>query len=174
MDFYLKSRAAAADEVLKFARRHTSLDVDVEVNRADVEEDGSVYLTVTGTSAEAGDDGQVGRGNRPNGIITPYRPMTLEAAAGKNPTTHVGKIYNLAAWDIADKLARKDGIDHVNVYLVSAIGAPVNEPRALEVRAKTKMKKSELEALGRQVAGRVLKSMPKLWKRLLTGKYQVC
>ena len=43
----------------------------------------SVYLTVTGTSAEMGDDGQVGRGNRPNGLITPYRPMTLEAAAGR-------------------------------------------------------------------------------------------
>jgi len=174
MDFYVKSRAAAAVEVRKFAQRHTSLDVDVDVNRADVDEEGSVYLTVTGTSAEAGDDGQVGRGNRPNGIITPYRPMTLEAAAGKNPTTHVGKIYNLAAWDIAGKLAKKDGIDHVNVYLVSAIGAPVNEPRALEVRAKTKMSKSELEVIGRQIAGRVLNSMPLLWKRLLSGKHQVC
>jgi len=173
MDFYVKSRAAAAAEVLKFARRHTALDLDVEVNRADVDEDGSVYLTVTGTSAEAGDDGQVGRGNRPNGIITPYRPMTLEAAAGKNPTTHVGKIYNLAAWDIAGRLVKKEEIDHVNVYLVSAIGAPVNEPRALEIRAKTKMKKAELEAIGQDVVGRVLKSMPNLWRRLLTGKHQV-
>jgi S-adenosylmethionine synthetase len=39
---------------------------------------GSVYLTVTGTSAEAGDDGEAGRGNRVNGLITPYRPMTME------------------------------------------------------------------------------------------------
>jgi len=57
---------------------------------------------------------------------------------------------------------------------VSAIGAPVNEPRALEIRAKTKMKKAELEAVGREVAGRVLAGMPRLWKRLLNGKHQVC
>ena len=129
--------------MLKVASRYTDLDLSVSVNRADVDETESVYLTVTGTSAEAGDDGQVGRGNRPNGIITPYRPMTLEAAAGKNPTTHVGKIYNIAAWDIARKLSKKDGIEDVHVYLVSAIGAPVNEPRALEIRARTKLKKNE-------------------------------
>jgi S-adenosylmethionine synthetase len=51
----------------------------------------TVYLTVTGTSAEAGDDGEVGRGNRVNDLITPYRPISLEAAAGKNPVTHVGQ-----------------------------------------------------------------------------------
>lgn len=55
----------------------------------------SLYLTVTGTSAEAGDDGEVGRGNRVNGLITLYRPMNMEAAAGKNPVTHVGKLYNI-------------------------------------------------------------------------------
>jgi S-adenosylmethionine synthetase len=174
MDFYVKSRAAAVEEIRKFAQRLTTLDVDVEVNRADVDETESVYLTVTGTSAEAGDDGQVGRGNRPNGIITPYRPMTLEAAAGKNPTTHVGKIYNLAAWDIADKLSKHEGIEHVNIYLVSAIGAPVNEPRALEIRAKTKMKLGELQEIGQDAAAKVLKSMPMLWKRLLNGKHSVC
>ena len=65
------------------------------MNTADGETADSVYLTVTGTSAEGGDDGQVGRGNRVNGLITPYRPMSLEAAAGKNPVTHVGKLYNL-------------------------------------------------------------------------------
>lgn len=59
------------------------------------------YLTVTGLSAESGDDGQVGRGNRVNGLIAPYRPMSLEAAAGKNPVTHVGKLYNIIAMRIA-------------------------------------------------------------------------
>jgi S-adenosylmethionine synthetase len=69
----------------------------VVVNAADDLQAGSVYLTVTGTSAEAGDDGEAGRGNRVNGLITPYRPMTMESAAGKNPVTHVGKISNVCA-----------------------------------------------------------------------------
>jgi S-adenosylmethionine synthetase len=173
LDFYFASREQAQQEVLRTAKRYTGLDVTVDVNRADIDETGSVYLTTTGTSAEMGDDGQVGRGNRPNGLITPYRPMTLEAAAGKNPTSHVGKIYNIAAWDIAKRLAKRDGIDDVHVYLVSKIGAPVDEPQALEVRAKTDLKKSELQAAGRDVAGKVLRGMPTLWKRLLKGNHQV-
>ena len=52
---------------------------------------------MTGTSAESGDDGGTGRGNRANGLITPNRPMTMESLAGKNPVTHVGKLYNLLA-----------------------------------------------------------------------------
>jgi len=65
------------------------------VNNADKGE--NIYLTVTGTSAEMGDDGETGRGNRTNGLITPGRPMTMEATAGKNPVSHVGKLYNIAA-----------------------------------------------------------------------------
>ena len=60
-----------------------------------------------GLSAESGDDGQVGRGNRINGPITPYRPMSLEAAAGKNPVTHTGKLYNLLGDRMAHALLRE-------------------------------------------------------------------
>src|SRR5262245_32215895 len=73
------------------------LEVQPEVKLADDLDRGDVFLTVTGTSAEAGDDGEVGRGNRVSGLITPYRAMALEAAAGKNPVNHIGKLYNLAA-----------------------------------------------------------------------------
>ena len=69
----------------------------VRVNTADDLTRGLVFLTVTGTSAECGDDGQTGRGNRANGLITPFRPMTMEAVAGKNPISHVGKLDNTAA-----------------------------------------------------------------------------
>lgn len=65
-------------------------------------------LLVTGTSAEVGDDGQVGRGNRVNGIITPGRPVSLEAAVGRNPVSHVGKIYNASlARDAAEAIVAK-------------------------------------------------------------------
>lgn len=97
-----------------------------------------VYLTVTGLSAEQGDDGQVGRGNRVNGLITPYRPMSLEAAAGKNPLSHVGKLYNLLAHRLArDILADIDGLQEVTVRLLSAIGQPLDQPQlaAVEVVA---------------------------------------
>jgi S-adenosylmethionine synthetase len=70
----------------------------VSVNAADRTSAGALDLTVTGASAKSGDDGQVGRVNRVNGLITPGRPMSLEAAAGKNPVTHVGKINTRLGW----------------------------------------------------------------------------
>ena len=108
---YAQKKTDLTTQVEQIAKRVSTRNIHASVNAADDIDSGSLYLTVTGTSAESGDDGEVGRGNRVNGLITPYRPMNMEAAAGKNPTTHVGKIYNLAAWDIADKLAKKDGID---------------------------------------------------------------
>src|SRR5690606_7542205 len=101
---YLAAKQAATEVVYAAATAETKLPVDVALNTADDPSRGSIYLTVTGTSAEAGDDGEVGRGNRTSGLITPYRPMTLEAAAGKNPLTHVGKLYSILAERLALRL----------------------------------------------------------------------
>jgi len=101
-------------------------DMLVSVNTSDDKD--SIYLTVTGTSWENGDDGQVGRGNRSNGLITPCRPMSLEAVAGKNPISHVGKIYNLKAQEIADKLHDNFNVREVQVEMLSKIGKPINDP----------------------------------------------
>jgi len=109
-------------------------NVEVTVNAADKPEYNIFYLTVTGTSAEHGDDGMTGRGNRANGLITPMRSMSLEAAAGKNPVSHVGKIYNVVAQRIAERIYKevKDVIE-VYVEIVSQIGKPINEPKILNV-----------------------------------------
>jgi S-adenosylmethionine synthetase len=103
----------------------------VMVNEADNRD--AQYLTLTGTSAEAGDDGQVGRGNRFGGLITPYRPMSLEAAAGKNPAAHVGKTYHAFADDIGRRVIADTGAEEVTVRMLSAIGHPVTDPQAIHV-----------------------------------------
>jgi len=87
------------------------------------------YLTVTGTSAEGADSGEVGRGNRVMGFIAARRPSSAEAVAGKNPRCHVGKIYNHLAQRAAERIVTIDGINEANVFLVSAIGAPLEEPQ---------------------------------------------
>ncbi|MCG6938704.1 MAG: methionine adenosyltransferase, partial [Gammaproteobacteria bacterium] len=107
----------------------------ISVNTADDLKKGSLYITVTGTSAESGDDGEVGRGNRVNGLITPYRPMNMEAAAGKNPVTHVGKLYNIVAQQIAATLVQQlDIVTEAYCYLVSRIGSPIKEPMITDIR----------------------------------------
>jgi S-adenosylmethionine synthetase len=120
------------------ARAH-SPHVQVAVNTADDLGAERVYLTVTGTSAEAGDDGQTGRGNRVGGLITPYRPMTLEAAAGKNVVSHVGKSYSIVAHQIANQLvATCPDIAEATCLLVSRIGQPVDSPQAVELQIRTR------------------------------------
>jgi S-adenosylmethionine synthetase len=135
MDDYLSEKSAIATLAADVASRHGFPDCEVHVNAADQPSCGSVYLTVTGTSAEAGDDGEVGRGNRSNGLITPCRPMSLEAVAGKNPVTHVGKIYNIVARKIAESMIGQiPGIRHAQCLLVSRIGAPITSPAVIDLK----------------------------------------
>ena len=113
--------------------------IAVAVNTADDVDAGRVYLTVTGTSAEAGDDGQTGRGNRVGGLITPSRPMTLEAASGKNVVNHVGKSYSIVAHRIANELvASLPDVAEATCVLVSRIGQPVDVPQAVELQIQTR------------------------------------
>ncbi len=131
MDEYIAVKEDVKEIVHKVAEKVTQREVNVYVNTADNEKDRSgrsVYLVVTGTSAEHGDDGQTGRGNRANGLITPMRPMSLEATAGKNPVNHVGKIYNVVANLSARKIAEIDGVKEAYVTLLSQIGRPINRP----------------------------------------------
>jgi S-adenosylmethionine synthetase len=126
---YDAKKAALAAAVRSRAEASGLAPDRVAVNAADPTAGDAVYVTVTGTSAEAGDDGEVGRGNRANGLITPFRPMTMEAAAGKNPVSHVGKLYNVLANRIAARLVGEvEPVASASVCLVSRIGEPVAEP----------------------------------------------
>ncbi|MCY1331130.1 S-adenosylmethionine synthase [compost metagenome] len=138
VDDYLAEKSALCAVVRELAQRHGFHECEVGINTADDNPSGRFYLTVTGTSAEAGDDGQVGRGNRVNGLITPCRPMSLEAAAGKNPVTHIGKIYNVVAQRIAETIVNAvPGVDSAHCLMVSRIGDPVNRPSVLHVKVAT-------------------------------------
>ena len=126
---YESVREEVVNKVADLAARITEMPVEIYVNTADKPELNSYYLTVTGTSAEAGDDGNTGRGNRANGLITPFRPMSMEATAGKNPINHVGKVYNVAAFLIADRAYKEaQGIKCVTVKILSQIGRPIDQP----------------------------------------------
>jgi S-adenosylmethionine synthetase len=131
---YVRAKEAAGAIALTAAQAASKLDVAVTVNAADDLDRRDVFLTVTGTSAEAGDDGEVGRGNRANGLITPYRPMTMEAAAGKNPATHVGKLYSIVADRVSRDVVARTGATDAVCTLVSRIGQAVEEPQLAEVQ----------------------------------------
>lgn len=122
LEEYYEQKEKVKETLRKFADGNT----EIFLNTMDQGE--NIYLTVSGTSWENGDDGQVGRGNRINGLITPCRPMSLEAAAGKNPVSHVGKVYNFKAQEIAQKIEKLFHPEQVDVELLSQIGKPINQP----------------------------------------------
>jgi S-adenosylmethionine synthetase len=159
------------DIASRVAKKQTNMDVAIKVNTADNFKKKLYYLTVTGTSAEHGDDGQVGRGNRANGIITPFRPMTLEATAGKNPISHTGKIYNICARKIVnDILKQYPEQDQVYCYLVSEIGKPISEPQAITVELHTKEDKKLAKDVQSIVEQRTA-DLPDLWKEIVRREH---
>ncbi len=142
-------------------------DAEVNINTADDYSKQSVYLTTTGTSAENGDDGQVGRGNRINGLITPYHPMSLEATSGKNPVSHIGKIYNYFAMDLSQALVTNGFADYANVFIVAQIGKPIDQPQLLHLNLRNiKSTKKKIKDL----ASDWLSKLPVYWKRIISNE----
>ena len=170
---YLEKRARIGDLVRDVAKRVGAQECAVEVNAADGDTPESIYLTVTGTSAESGDDGQVGRGNRANGLITPHRPMSLEAVAGKNPVTHVGKLYNLLASRIAAEADRLPGVEEAWCTLVSRIGHPIREPQAVDLRLRPSRGADLPHAAAEAIVREQLGGIERLWQVVLAGEIGV-
>ena len=162
------------DNVTDFASKHTKRNLRVFVNTADDYKKDIYYLTVSGLSMENGDDGSVGRGNRANGLITPMRPMSMEASAGKNPVTHVGKLYNILSNRVADeiyKMGRGDILE-VHTRILSQIGSPIDEPQLASANLifapNVDKKKYEREAVA--LFDEQLKNMHKLTDEIVAGK----
>lgn len=177
IDHYKSVKEELADKVLDHVSKMTSRNVKVFVNNADNYEEGVYYLTVTGLSMENGDDGSVGRGNRVNGLITPYRPMSMEAAAGKNPVTHVGKLYNVISNIIANEIAEESGGDilEVHVRIVSQIGAPIDTPQATSAQLilADGVILSQVESNVRGVIDNHLSNISSLTQKLVNGEISV-
>jgi len=182
VDKYIKSLSDYKEKkenlqklMYKEAEKITNKDIEIFINTADNYKNKSVYITVTGTAAESGDDGQVGRGNRVNGLITPYRPMSLEAAAGKNPISHVGKIYNTLAMNIAEKIiANISEVEDAYCYIVSQIGKPINEPQVVDIKLHAKTGISNIKDKAYKIAEKEIVKLPQMWKKFLNREFTIC
>ncbi len=159
--------------VKEISGEYTRKKVEVNVNTADDYERGCIYLTVTGTSAENGDDGSVGRGNRCNGLITPGRPMSMEATSGKNPINHVGKLYNILANMIAKRCYEEvEGIEEIYVRILSQIGRPINDPKSLSIQVIPKKGYSveKMENRLRDIAEEMIGRITDLTSKIVNGE----
>jgi S-adenosylmethionine synthetase len=177
---YFEHKSVLEQEMQQFVRRIEGFNhISIHYNTLDHEGRGlgGVYLSLLGTSAEDADSGQVGRGNRVNGLISMNRPMGTEAAAGKNPVSHVGKIYNVLAHKIAKNMYENiEGIREVYVLLLSRIGTPIDQPQTAtaQVLLKKGKKISEIIRPATEIFAQEFAHINRFCTALSRGKYPVC
>jgi len=176
--FARKAEIKAAIENFVASEKRNFDKVTIDLNTLDVEgrgEDG-MYLTVLGTSAEGGDCGQVGRGNKVNGVIALNRPMSTEAAAGKNPISHVGKIYTFLTHYVADDIYKNvPGVAEVYVWLCSQIGQPIDRPliASAQLVLKPHVDLTDIQRPVEEVIEHELADIYNFTKRLTRGEFCV-
>jgi S-adenosylmethionine synthetase len=176
---YFSRKKQLYDAAMSFLTKRTTMDkISFDVNTLDEPDRGvgGIYLSVLGTSAESGDSGQIGRGNKVNGVISINRPMGTEAAAGKNPVSHVGKIYTIFTHQVAQKVYQEvEGIREVYIWMVSQIGKPIDDPvTAAQVILAKGARRSAVERRVRDVVDRELAGIDVFCRELAEGKYTVC
>jgi len=175
---YFDKKTKILEEIEKFVYANTNFEnVDVQLNTLDVHGRGlgGIYLTVLGTSADSGDSGQVGRGNRVNGLISLNRPFCSEAASGKNPVSHVGKIYNVLTFRIAQHVYDEvPEVEEVYIWLLSKIGKPIDQPAVAAAQVVMKGNNS-LEKVRKEIGDVLdyeLENIEKFCDELAQGKIQ--
>ncbi|MGA1874351.1 MAG: methionine adenosyltransferase [bacterium] len=174
---YFEQKEFICNKLVQFIQPQIDTSVlDLRLNTLDQPGKGidGVYLTVTGTAAEQGDSGQVGRGNRSNGLICLHRPQSSEAAPGKNPVSHVGKIYNHLAFLLAEDIYHElEEAAEVSVWLTSRIGEPVNHPSLIAVELIPEKGKPLAEGYRegiRSLVNQHLEMLPEFCNRLISGE----
>ena len=177
---YFKKKAKIHEDINRHVAVNTDFDlVDVQLNTLDVKGRGlgGLYLTVLGTSADSGDSGQVGRGNRVNGLTSLNRPFCSEAASGKNPVSHVGKIYNFLTFKIAQHVYEENSdLEEVYIWLLSKIGSPIDHPAvaAAQVTMKGNNSIDKVRHEINNVLDNELENIEKFCMELAEGKISSC
>ena len=177
---YFDKKVKILEEIDPFVKDRSDFhNIQIELNTLDVPGRGleGAYLTVLGTSAEEGDSGQIGRGNRVNGLISLNRPQCSEAAAGKNPVSHVGKIYNLLTFRVANDIyAQVSGLKEVYVWMLSKIGQSIDQPAIAAVQMITQpgVDLQEMKKETQRVVDYELENINRFCMDLAYGKIPVC
>ncbi len=108
------------------------------------------YLLGSGSCLEFGEEGFVGRGNGPAGLIAVHRPKSVEAAYGKNPVYHSGKVYTIYAEQIARTIHHQLDVG-ATITIVATNSTALREPNYVAVDLHGQAAHADIEALTRHV-----------------------
>jgi S-adenosylmethionine synthetase len=174
--YFRRKAEILAALIARFGEARLQLDFRLNnLDRPGIGADG-VYMTLTGTSAEDADSGEVGRGNGVNGLIAFSRPTGGEAAAGKNPMAHAGKVYSVLSHRLAALIhARHPDLRQVYVHLAARIGEPIDRPwTGVQLVLPKTMTLSDVAPSVSEVVKIELGRMSEFRSELARGEHPVC
>ena len=139
-------------------RAHLNVVVNTQTKNANPRP----YLVTAGSCTDFGEEGAVGRGNKTHGIISSFRPNTMEAPHGKNPTYFVGKLLGYQADLISKQIYEKLG-SSCQVVLQANLGDDLFDPSRVIVSTESDVGSSDVEdivaaclGLGRITTNRII------------------
>ena len=112
-----------------------------------------LYALVGGSALDYGEEGLVGRGNNRAGIIPMFRVFSMEAAYGKNPVYHVGKILGVVADEISQSVNSMTE-QTVEVLIVAKQGDDLLAPNQVVMRIGGTPNKIEVENIIKEIFAR--------------------
>ena len=138
------------------------VQVNVKVNTQTTGPNPRPYLVTGGSCTDFGEEGAVGRGNKTHGIISSFRPNTMEAPHGKNPTYFVGKLLGYQADLISRQIYERLGT-RCQVVLQANLGDNLFDPSRVIVSTESDVDKSDVDkvvadclGLGRTTTDRII------------------
>jgi S-adenosylmethionine synthetase len=146
MDTYLERRETLEQALQAYAEASLETDGSVKVNMTTEGNTGKprLYMVTGGSCTDFGEEGAVGRGNKTHGIISSFRPNTMEAPHGKNPTYFVGKLLGYQADLIARSVYEQLGT-RCQVVLQANFGDKLFDPSQISVSTEDEVSKDAVQ-----------------------------
>lgn len=168
LTFYISKKEELKKMILKHAKdalgKYYSITLDI--NMRDNPKINDLYILANGTAAESGDEGIVGRGNRSSGFIASYRPYSIEASQGKNPTYFGGKVYDLFTRRLSQELFDKMGIN-TNVFVMTQNGALLKQPSNIIIQIEGEEAVLDEKKI-KTITEKHLLTVDDTWKEIMT------
>jgi len=172
LDDYINKLKLIRVDIQKIIKKHfKKSDIQLYLNTRDDYEKNDMYMTLTGSAIESGDEGSVGRGNRSRGVIPFSRSFSMEAACGKNPVYHTGKLFTAIGDAISEKIYKKFGLENV-VYCTTKMGDSIENPWNISVELNEDVS-SDIKKQIEDIVNEKVKEHYNITKKIVNRKIKV-
>lgn len=170
-DYKEKLSEVKKDIENEIKKQFKNCDIMIYLNTRDDYENNDLYMTLTGSAVESGDEGAVGRGNRSRGVIPFSRNFSMEAACGKNPVYHTGKLFTAIGDIISQKIYEKYKVENT-VYCTSKMGDSISNPWNISVELNKKLSKEQLDDVNDMI-NKIIERHEEITKEIINDKIKL-